>query len=88
MVLRSKQEGGDEVISSDVLKVILGVLGGAIAVLLLIGGFSGGGMGGMGSMMSGGIIGGGIFGMLLFWVLVVALIVALVVWIVNQAQRR
>jgi hypothetical protein len=26
--------------------------------------------------------------MLLFWVLVIALIVALVVWIVNQAQRR
>jgi hypothetical protein len=47
---------------SDILKVILGVLGGAIAVLLLIGGFSGGGMGGMGSMMSGGMMGGGIFG--------------------------
>lgn len=30
---------------SDVLKVLLGVLGGAIVVLLLIGGFSGSGMG-------------------------------------------
>ena len=78
---------------SDSLKVILGVLGGAIVVLLLFGVFSGsGGMGyGMGSMMSGGMMGGGIFGglfMLLFWVLVIALIVALVVWIVNQTQRR
>ena len=72
---------------SDGLKVLLGVLGGAVVVLLLVGGFCGsGGMGGMGTMMSGGIFGGLI--MLLFWVLVIALIVALVVWIVNQAQRR
>ena len=77
---------------SNVLKVLLGVLGGAILVLLLVGVFSSSaGMGGMGSMMSGGMMGDGIFGglfMLLLWVLVIALIVALVVWIVNQAQRR
>jgi uncharacterized membrane protein len=77
---------------SDVLKVLFGVLGGAILVLLLLGVFSGnGGIGGMGSMMGGGMMGGGIVGglfMLLFWVLVIALIVALVVWIFNQTQRR
>jgi len=69
---------------SDRLKILLGMLSGAIVVLLLVGFFSG--SGGMGSMMSGGMMGGGmIFGvvfMLLFWVLVVAL----VVWIVNQTQ--
>jgi uncharacterized membrane protein len=72
---------------SDGLKVLLGVLGRAIVVLLLLGVFSGGGMGGMGYMMSGGMMGGGIVGMLfmlLFWVLVIAL----VVWIVGQSQRR
>jgi uncharacterized membrane protein len=72
---------------SDGLKVLLGVLGGAVLVLLLISVFGGGSMmGGMGSMMSGSMMGGGLFGglfMLLFWVLVIALIVALVVWIVN-----
>jgi uncharacterized membrane protein len=68
---------------SDGLKVLLGVLGGVIVVLLLLGVFSGGGMGNMGYMMSGGML-----FMLLFWVLVIALIVALVVWIVGQSQRR
>lgn len=74
---------------SDSLKALLGVLGEASVVLLLIGGFSG--SGGIGSMMSGGMMGGGIFGglfMLLFWVLVIALIVTLVVWIVNRTQPR
>jgi uncharacterized membrane protein len=77
---------------SDGLKVLLGALGGAVLVLLLVPVFGGGGMtGGMGSMMSGGMMGGGLFGMLfalLFWVLIIALIVALVVWIFNQTQRR
>jgi uncharacterized membrane protein len=76
---------------SDGLKVLLGVLGGAIVVLLLLGLFSGRGMGGMGSMMSDGMMGGGMLGvlfMLLFWVLVLALIVALVVWIIGQLRRR
>jgi len=70
---------------------MLGALGGALVVLLLIGGFSGGGMGygmmgGMGQMM-----GGGLLGMLfagLFWLLVLALLVGVVVWIFNQTQRR
>ena len=77
---------------SDGLKVLLGVLGGAVLVLLFVSTLGGGGMmGGMGSMMSGGMMGGGLFGILfilLSWVLVIALIVALVVWIFNQSQRR
>ena len=81
---------------SDGLKVVLGALGGALLVLLLIGGFSGSGMGygmmgGMGHMMSGSMMGGGIFGMLfagLFWLLLLAVLVAVVVWIFNQTQRR
>ena len=70
---------------SDGLKVLFGVLAGAIIVLLSVSTLGGGGM------MSGGMKGGGLFGvlfMLLFWVLIIALIVALVVWIVNQTQRR
>jgi hypothetical protein len=77
---------------SDGLKVLLGALGGALLVLLLVGGFSGGGgmgygiMGGMGHMMSGGMI--GILFMLLFWGLLIALSVLVVIWIVGQSQRR
>jgi hypothetical protein len=77
---------------SDGLKVLLGVLGGAVLVLLLTSVLGGDGMmGGMGSMMSGSMMGGGLFGtlfVLLFWVLIIALIVALAVWIVNQTQRH
>ena len=73
---------------SDGLKILLGALGGAIVVLLFVSVLGGGGMmGTMGQMMSGSMMGGGLFGML-FWVLVIALIAALVVWIVNQTQRR
>jgi uncharacterized membrane protein len=76
----------------DGLKILLGFLAGAIVVLLFVSTLGGRGMmGGMGQMMSGGMMGGGLFGMLsafVFWVLVIALIVALVVWIVNQTQRR
>jgi hypothetical protein len=76
---------------SDGLKIVLGALGGAVLILLLIGGFAGSGMGysmmgGMGQMM-----GGGLFGMLfagLFWLLVLALLIAVVVWIFDQTQRR
>jgi len=79
------------------LKVLLVALGGAVLVLLLVGGFSGGGgmgygmMGGMGHMMSGGMMGGGMIGalfMLLFWGPLIALSVVVVVWIVGQSQRR
>ena len=82
---------------SDGLKVLLGGLGGAVLVLLLVAGFSGGGgmgygmMGGMGHMMSGGMMGGGMIGalfMLLFWGPLIALSVVVVVWIVGQSQRR
>ena len=46
--------------SDDVLKVLLGALGGAVLALLLVGGFPDGDMtGGMGEMMGSG----------LFWVL-------------------
>ena len=69
---------------SDGLKVLLGVLGGAVLVLLFVSTLGGGGM--MGGMMGGGLF--GILFMLLSWVLVIALIVALVVWIFNQSQRR
>src|SRR5215208_3689253 len=76
----------------DGLKVLMGALGGALLVLLLVAGFSGGGgmgygmMGGMGHMMSGGMI-GALF-TLLFWGLLIILIVVVVVWIVGQSQRR
>jgi hypothetical protein len=98
LALYSKSSKSDvrRLAMSDGLKVVLGALGGALLVLLLIGGFSGSGMGygmmgGMGQMMGGSMMGGGIFGMLfagLFWVLLLALLVAVVVWIFNQAQRR
>jgi hypothetical protein len=69
---------------SDGLKVLLGALGGAVLVLLLISVLGRGGMmGGMGSMMSGGML----FA-LLFWALVIALIVALVIWVVGQTRRH
>jgi hypothetical protein len=69
---------------SDGLKVLLGALGGAVLVLLLISVLGRGGMmGAMGSMMSGGML----FA-LLFWALVIALIVALVIWVVGQTQRH
>jgi hypothetical protein len=67
---------------NDNLKVVLGILGGAIVVLLLFAALAGGGMGGMGQMMGGGMF-GGLF-MLLFWGLLIALIVVLIVWIVRQ----
>jgi uncharacterized membrane protein len=77
---------------SDGLKILLGFLAGAIAVLLFVSTLGGGGMmGGMGSMMSGGMMGGGLFSMLfalVFWVLIIVLIIALVVWIFNQTQRH
>jgi outer membrane lipoprotein SlyB len=72
---------------SDVLKVLLGALGGAALALLLVGGFAGGRMGGgMGRMMVGGFFGVRLG--LLFWVLLVALLVGIIVWIFNTAQRR
>ena len=67
----------------DGIKVLVGALVGALAVLLLVGTFSGGGMGSM--------MGGGVFGMflgLVFWVAGLALIAALVVWMVREMQRR
>jgi hypothetical protein len=98
LALYSKSSKSDvrRLTMSDGLKVVLGALGGALLVLLLIGGFSGSGMGygmmgGMGQMMGGSMMGGGIFGMLfagLFWLLLLALLVAVVVWIFNQTQRR
>ena len=58
---------------SDGSKVALGAVVGALVVLLLFGGFSGG-MGHMmgGSMMGGSMMGGGVLGMLVpvvFWLL-------------------
>ena len=77
---------------SDGLKVLLGVLAGAIVVLLFVTRLGGGGMmGSMGSMMSGSMMGGGLFGMLfalMFWAVLVTLLIALVLWIFNQSQRR
>jgi uncharacterized membrane protein len=74
---------------SDGVKVLLGVLAGAVIVLSFVSTLGGSGM--MGQMMSGSMMGGGLFGMfftLVFWALVIGLIVALVVWIINQTQRR
>jgi uncharacterized membrane protein len=77
---------------SDTLKILLGIVVGAIIVLLFVSTFGGDGMMGvMGSMMRGGMMGGGLFGMLsalLFWAVPVALLIALVLWIVNQTQQR
>jgi uncharacterized membrane protein len=73
------------------LEDLLGVLAGAIIVLLFVSTLGGGGMmGGMGSMMSGGMMGSGLFGMLalLFWAVLVALLISLVAWIFNQSQQR
>jgi hypothetical protein len=53
---------------SDGSKVALGAVVGALVVLLLFGGFSGG----MGHMMGGSMMGGGVLGMLVpvvFWLL-------------------
>jgi uncharacterized membrane protein len=73
-------------------KILLGVLAGAIVVLLFVSTLGGGGMmGGMGSMMSGGMMGGGLFGMLfalLFWAVLGALLISLVAWIFNQTKQR
>lgn len=83
---------GRWVSANATLKVVLGILGAAIVVLLLFGAFGSGidPMGGMERMMSGGMMGGGVIGvllMLLFWGLTIALIVALIVWIVRQVKR-
>jgi hypothetical protein len=59
---------------SDNLKVVLGVLGGAVVVFLVFSAFTG-------ATMGGGLL-GGLFA-LLFWFPVMALIV----WIVQQIQR-
>ena len=59
-VRKSRKDGRLDAMSDDVLKVLLGALGGAVLALLLVGGFPGGDMtGGMGEMMGSG----------LFWVL-------------------
>ena len=73
------------------IKILLGVLGGTLLVMLLLARVFGGGMQGMDMLMHGGMMGGAMFGMLLmmlFWVLVLTLVVLLVVWVVNQTQRR
>src|SRR5215213_7020861 len=86
------KKGGAIQAMSDSLKVLLGILIGAIVVLLFVSTLGGGTMmGGMGSMMGGSMMGGGLLGMqfaLLFWAVLVALLVALVLWIVNQTQQR
>ena len=77
---------------SDSLKVLLGILIGAIVVLVFVSTLGEDGMmGGMGSMMGGSMMGGGLLGMvfaLLFWAALVALLVASVLWIVNQTRQR
>jgi hypothetical protein len=72
----------------DGSKVALGAVVGALVVLLLIRGFSGG----MGPMMGGPMMGGGVLGMLvssvfLLLVLVVVLLVAAVVWFSGGTRR-
>jgi len=70
----------------DGSKVALGAVLGALVVLLLFGGFTGG----MGHMMGGSMMGGGVLGMLLsgvFWLLVLVLVVAAVVWFLGGTRR-
>jgi uncharacterized membrane protein len=72
-------------------KIILGISGAALGVLLLVASMMGRGMGDRGTMMGGGMMGGGFSGMLLmllFWAIVVALLVTLFTWVLNQRQRR
>jgi hypothetical protein len=80
--------------SDGLMKVLVGVLGGALLVLLLFGGLSGGGMtggyGGPGHMTYGGMMGWGPFGAsfsLVPSVALLGLVAALVAWIVRRAQR-
>ena len=63
----------------DGSKVALGAVVGALVVLLLIGGFSGG----MGHMMGGSMMGVGVLGVLIssvFWLLILTLLVVAVIW--------
>jgi uncharacterized membrane protein len=79
------KKGGAKQAMSDSLKVLLGVLIGAIVILLFVSTLGGG------TMMGGSMMGGGLLGLLfalLFWAVLVALLVALVLWIVNQTQQR
>jgi len=69
-------------------KIIVGVSGAALVVLLLVAGMIG--IGGRGTMMGGGMMGGGFGGMLLMllvWALVIALLVTLFTWGINQRQQ-
>ena len=66
---------------SDGSKVALGAVVGALLVLLLFGGFSGG----MGHMMGGGVMGPHFAG--LFWIVPLALLVAVVVWFIGGTRR-
>ena len=70
---------------------ILGILAGAVLVMLLVVGVSDPSLGGIGMMMDGGMMGGGISGMfftLLFWLLATSLLVTLTVPMVTQSQKR
>lgn len=74
----------------DGLKVVLGVVVGALPGLLLVGGFSGGIMGDMGWMMRGYMMGGGPLGVLIslvFWLLILTLLVVAVVWFFGVIRR-
>ncbi|GAC1384455.1 MAG: hypothetical protein NVSMB42_02500 [Herpetosiphon sp.] len=83
-------------------KLLLGIGGAAVVVLLLVAsitgsnggrgtmmgdGMLGRGIGGMGTMMGGGMLGGGLGGMLLM-VLFWALVIALLVTLVNVALNQ
>ena len=74
---------------SSVFKVLLGALGGAFVVLVLLGVFAGGGLFGSGSMMGqGGMMDGGWGVLSILWLLVPPLflvgLLAVIVWAVVQ----
>jgi hypothetical protein len=86
---KSRKNRRSDVMSDDVLKVLLGALGGAALALLLVGAFPGESMMGvMGRMMGSGLF--WVLFALLFWVLLVASLagIRIIVWVFDAAQRR
>src|SRR5688500_15862217 len=68
-------------------KLLFGISGAALIVLLLVASITGGGNDGLGTTMGGGMMGGG-FGGMLFWAMVIALLVMPFTWVRTQRQLR
>ncbi len=66
---------------SSITKILLGVAGGVLLLLVLFVAFSGGGMRGMGQMMGGPMMGGGF---MILWLIFLVAIIALAVWLLMR----